>query len=106
MFNASAIGSRKERSLDAVKCKNLLGDRFVLRHENGMRAGAGVAQSQKVDVGDYVHFLGVIAVEGFGQIKDEIGIATRERMQGLGTTVEFEVGGLVTQLLQRLEDLL
>src|ERR1035441_4250205 len=106
MFNASAIGSRKERSLDAVKCKNLLGDRFVLRHENGMRAGAGVTQSQQVDVGDYVHFLGVIAVKGFGQVKDEVGIATRERVQRLRAPVEFEIGGLVTQFLQRFEDLL
>src|SRR5208337_757340 len=84
MFNAPAIGGRKERSLDAVKREDLLRDRFVLGHENGMWPRARVAQSQQVYICDHVHFLGVVAAERLGQIEDQVGIAPRKRVQGLG----------------------
>src|SRR6266436_2170360 len=78
MFNAPAISSSEERSLNAVKRENLLRNCFVLGHENGMWTGAGVSQSKQVDVGDHVHFLGVVTVERLGQVENEVGIAARE----------------------------
>src|ERR1035438_10657106 len=106
MFNAPAVGSCKERSLDAMKRENLFGDRFVLGENNGMRTGASVAQSQQVDIGDHVHLLGVVAIERFGQVKDQVGIATREGVQRLRTSIQLEIRRLVPQLLQRFEDFL
>jgi hypothetical protein len=106
MFDASAIRSRKKRSLDAVKREDLLGHRLVLRHENGMRPRARVAQSQQVDVSDHVHFLGVVAPKRLGQVENEVGIAARERVQRLRAPIELEIGGLVPQFLQRFKNFL
>ena len=66
VLDASAVGGREERSLDAVEGKNLLGDRLVLAHEKRMRTGAGEAQAKQIDVGDHVHFFCVVAVERLG----------------------------------------
>src|ERR1019366_1444677 len=106
MFKASAIGSRKEWSLDAVKREDLFGNRFVLGKNNGMGTGTRVAQSQQIDIGDHVHLLGVIAVERFGQVEKEVGIAPRERVQRLRTSIQLEIRRLVPQLLYRFEDFL
>src|SRR5271163_4147840 len=106
MFNPSAIRSSKKRGLDAMKSKNLLGNRLVLRHEDGMRARARIAQPQQIDVSDHVHFLRVVAVKRLSEIEDEVSIATRKRVQRLRTPIQFKIRRLMPQLLKGLEDLL
>src|SRR6266481_3782949 len=97
MFDVSTIRGGEEWSLDVVKSENLLGNRFVLRQKNRVRAGPGKGDAEQIDICDHVHFLGVVAVERFGQVENEIGIATRKRMQRLRTPVQFEVRGLVAE---------
>ena len=57
------------------KAKIFLAMALSCDKKNGMRTGAGVAQAQQVHVGDHVHFLGVVAVERFSQVENQVGVA-------------------------------
>ena len=91
---------------DAVEGEDLLGEGLVLGEVESLRAGARIAAAKEVEVRGDVRVLGVIAAVRFGEIEDQIGFQVGEGEQALNGAVEDRVEGIVSSLLQSLEDLL
>src|SRR5690242_5358955 len=98
MLDAPAIRSRKERRLDTVKGKHLFGRGLILGQEMGVRATAGVANSEQVHVGRNVHLFGVVARKGFREVENQICATLGKRSQTLRRAVEHLIKGLMAEL--------
>ena len=72
---AAAKRAREDRRVDAVELEDLLGDRLVLRVEQAVRAGAGEALVDQLEVGGDAVVGGVVAGERLGEVEDEIAVA-------------------------------
>src|ERR1017187_10859000 len=61
VVDGAAIAGREIGRLNPVKCEHLLGNRFVLRKDGRLRAGAGVGDLEQVQECRDLHLLGVVA---------------------------------------------
>ena len=102
---ASAIRAREHRRVDPVELEDLLRDRLVLRVHQPVRAGAGEAFPDQLEVGGDAEIREVVAGERLGEVEHEVAVHPREGVEALDRSVEAVQGRVVSELAERFDDL-
>ena len=96
----------EDRRVDAVEREDLLRDRLVLRQHQAVRARAGVVLADQLEEAGDLEVGGVVVGKRLGQVEHQVAFDPRQRQQALRRAVELVHHRLVTELGQRLGDLL